>query len=313
MQFDPLIRSLLEQMPKLADLQVWKLSPEKARAEFKKLCTLAEQNMAPIGRIEDIEAQGPDRAIPLRIYTPVAAGGSALPGIVYFHGGGFVLGDLDCFDSICRALADSSLCRVVSVDYRLAPEHPFPAAVDDCFAALKWVEANAAHLGIDPNRVAVAGDSAGGNLAAVVSQMAKAGNGPHIAFQLLIYPITSLRPDSPSSFAFSPALIRAPVINWFYSHYVPQEMEDHSNDPRLSPLQAQDLSGLPPAYIVTAGFDPLHDEAVAYADKLKGAGVKVRHVDYPTMIHGFFSMPSLIPLASEALSAAGEAVREALG
>jgi acetyl esterase len=313
MQFDPLIRSLLEQMPKLADLQVWKLSPEKARAEFKKLCTLAEQNMAPIGRMEDIEAEGPDRAIPLRVYTPVAAGGSALPAVVYFHGGGFVLGDLDCFDYVCRALADSSGCRVVSVDYRLAPEHPFPAAVDDCFAALKWVEANASHLGIDPNRVAIAGDSAGGNLAAVVSQLAKAGNGPHIAFQLLIYPITMLSPDSPSSFAFSPALIRAPAINWFYSHYVPQEMEDHSNDPRLSPLQGDDLSGLPPAYIVTAGFDPLHDEGVAYADKLKGAGVKVRHIDYPTMIHGFFSMPSLIPLAGEALSAAGEAVREAFG
>ncbi len=312
MQFDPLIRSLTEQLPKLADLQVWKLSPERARAEFKKLCSLAERSMAPIGRVEDIEAEGKNGAIPLRIYTPVAAGGSALPAIVYYHGGGFVLGDLDCFDSICRALADSSGCRVVSVDYPLAPEHPFPAAVDESFAALKWIEANASQLGIDPNRLAVAGDSAGGNLAAVVSQMAKSGNEPHIAFQLLIYPITTLRPDSPSSFSFSPSLIRAPATNWFYGHYVPQDMEGHSRDPRLSPLLSDDLSGLPAAYIVTAGFDPLHDEGVAYADKLKGAGVKVRHVDYPTMIHGFFSMPSLIPLASEALSAAGGAVREAL-
>jgi acetyl esterase len=312
MALDPLIRSLTEQLPKLADLQVWKLSPERARVEFKKLCTLAEQNMAPIGRMEDVEAAGANGVIPLRVYTPVAAGGSALPGIVYYHGGGFVLGDLDCFDSICRALADSSGCRVVSVDYPLAPEHPFPAAVENSFAALKWIEANASQLGIDPNRIAVAGDSAGGNLAAVTSQLAKSASGPQIAFQLLFYPITTMRPDSPSSFAFSPSLIRAPAINWFYSHYVPQETEEHSRDPRLSPLLSEDLSGLPPAYIVTAGLDPLHDEGVAYADKLKGAGVKVRHVDYPTMIHGFFSMPSLIPLASEALSAAGGAVREAL-
>ena len=124
--------------------------------------------------------------------------------------------------------------------------------------------------------------------------MAKLENGPHIAFQLLIYPITILRPDSPSSFSFSPSLIRAPAVNWFYSHYVPHETEDHSNDPRLSPLMSEDFSGLPPAYIVTAGFDPLHDEGVAYADKLKSAGVKVRHVDYPTMIHGFFSFAPLL-------------------
>ncbi len=313
MTFDPFIRSLMEQMPKLADLQVWKLSPEQARAEFKKLCTLRDQKMAPIGRMEDIEAVGSDAPIPLRVYTPVAAGGSALPALVYFHGGGFVLGDLDCFDSICRALAESSGCRIVSVDYRLAPEHPFPAAVDDCFAALKWIEANAASLGIDPNRLVVGGDSAGGNLAAVVSQLAKANNGPHIAFQMLIYPITTLRPDSPSIFAFGPNILREPAINWFYSQYVPQESGDHTDDPRISPLQSEDLSGLPPAYIVTAGFDPLHGEGLAYADKLKAAGVKVRHIDYPTMIHGFFSMPGLIPLAGDALGAAGHGLRDALG
>lgn len=316
MQFDPFVRSLFEQLPKLADLQVWKLSVEQARVEFKKLCTLADHKMAPIGRMENVEAEGGDAPIPLRVYTPVAAGGSALPAIVYFHGGGFVLGDLDCFDSICRTLADSSNCRVLSVDYRLAPEHPFPAAVEDCFAALKWIEANAASLGIDPNRLAVAGDSAGGNLAAVLAQGAKANKGPHIGFQLLLYPITRLNADSPSSFAFSPTMLREPAINWFYNHYVPNADDAGSvlsDDPRLSPLKTEDLSGLPPAYIVTAGFDPLHDEGVAYADKLKAAGVKVRHVDYPTMIHGFFSMPSLIPLAGGALSAAGHAVQDALG
>lgn len=310
MQFDPFIQSLFEQMPKLADLKVWQLSPHQAREEFKNLCLMGNQNAAPIGKIENIEAEGPEGPIPLRAYTPVASGGSNLAALVYFHGGGFVLGDLDCYDSVCRGLAESSGCKVISVDYRLAPEHPFPAAVEDCLAAMKWVEANAPALGVDPNRIAVAGDSAGGNLAAVVTQLAKGKGAPHIAFQLLLYPITSLHADLPSVFGFEGNILTQPQINWFYSQYVPHDVE--ASDPRLSPLRAKDLSGLPRAYIVTAGFDPLHDEGVAYADALKGAGVKVRHIDYPTMIHGFFSMQSLIPLASEALAAAGNAVKEGL-
>ena len=311
MQFDPFIQSLFEQIPKLANSKVWQMTPDQARVEFKKLCTMSNSSAAPIGKIENIEAAGPEGPIPLRIYTPVAAGASGLAALIYFHGGGFVLGDLDCYDSVCRALAESSGCRVISVDYRLAPEHPFPAAVDDCFAAAKWIEANAGTLGIDPNRIAVAGDSAGGNLAAVVTQLAKGKSGLHIAFQLLIYPITSLHADLPSNFEFGWNVRSQPQINWFYSQYVPIGIE--SSDPRLSPVRAGDLAGLPPAYIITAGFDPLRDEGVAYADALKAAGVKVRHIDYPTMIHGFFSMQALIPLASEAISAAGNAVRDALG
>jgi len=311
MQFDPFIQSLFEQMPKLANLKIWQMTPDQARAEFRTLCLRANASAAPIGKIENIEASGPDGPIPLRIYTPVAAGASSLAALVYFHGGGFVLGDLDCYDSVCRALAESSGCRVISVDYRLAPEHPFPAAVEDAFASVKWVEDNAGSLGIDPNRIVVAGDSAGGNLAAAVTQMAKAKNAPHVAFQVLIYPITSLHADLPSNFEFGWNVSAQPPINWFYSHYVPSGTQ--SSDPRLSPLRADDLSGLPPAYIVTAGFDPLRDEGIAYVDALKGANVKVRHVDYPTMIHGFFSMQGMIPLASEAIAAAGSAVKEALG
>jgi acetyl esterase len=286
------------------------MSPDQAREEFKTLCLMSAQNPAPIGKIENIEAEGPEGPIPLRVYTPVAAGSSSLAAIVYFHGGGFVLGDLDCYDAICRGLAESSGCKVISVDYRLAPEHPFPAAIEDCLAALKWVEKHASDLSVDPNRIAVAGDSAGGNLAAAVTQQSKGKGGTHIAFQLLLYPITSLHADLPSNFAFAGNVLTQPPVNWFYSQYVPHDAD--SSDPRLSPLRAKDLSGLPPAYIVTAGFDPLHDEGVAYADALKGAGVKVRHIDYPTMIHGFFSLQSLIPLATEALSAAGNAVKDAL-
>jgi acetyl esterase len=310
MQSDPFIKSLFKEMPKLANLKVWELSPVQARAEFKMLCALAVGNLAPIGKIETIEAETGERIIPLRIYTPVAAGGSALPAVIYFHGGGFVLGDLDCYDSVCRALANESGCRVISVAYRLAPEHKFPAAVEDCLAAVKWVEAKAPNLGVDPNRIAVAGDSAGGNLAAVVTQLTKGKGGPHIAYQLLIYPITALHWDSPSAYAFSGIFLNQPRVNWFYKQYVPEDID--ASDPRISPLAAEDFSGLPPAYIVSAGFDALHDEGIAYGDRLKAAGVKVRHVDYPTMIHGFFSLPAFIPLASEALAAAGAALREAL-
>lgn len=310
MPLDPVIQAIFDQMPHLADYQMWRMTPKEAREEFKKLCQFANPNAAAIGKTEHAEAEGPGGPIPLRVYTPVAAGGGGLPAIVFFHGGGFVLGDLDCYDPLCRALANESGCRVVSVDYRLAPEHPFPAAVEDSFAALTWIEANAAKLGIDPNQIFVAGDSAGGNLAAVVSLLAKE-KGPRIGFQLLIYPVTSIRHDTPSARNFgSGYMLNQPTIHWFHGHYVPKDAEP--NDFRLTPLNAPDHSGLPPAYIVTAGFDPLRDEGAAYAEKLKAAGVPVTHIDYPTMIHGFFSMLGLVSLAPEAVAAAGQAIKDAL-
>ncbi|MCH8858502.1 MAG: alpha/beta hydrolase [Proteobacteria bacterium] len=221
------------------------------------------------------------------------------------------VGDLDCTDPLCRTLANESGCKVISVDYRLAPEHPFPAAVEDGYAALKWIEANGPSLGIDPNRIAVAGDSAGGNLAAVTCLTAKEKGGPHIAFQLLIYPQTSMRHGSASAKAFGTGyMLNQPTLDWFYGHYVPKGA--NPDDARLSPLNAEDLSGLPPAYVVTAGFDPLRDEGGAYAAKLKQAGVTVTHIDYPTMIHGFFNMQGLVPLAPEAIGAAARAVKDAL-
>jgi acetyl esterase len=311
MPLDPVIQALFQQMPQLASYPMWEKTPAQARLEFKALCQIADPKAAAIGKTEDIAAPGPAGPIPLRIYTPVAAGGAALPAILYFHGGGFVVGDLDCYDGLCRALANESGCRVISVDYRLAPEHPFPAAVEDCFAAAKWVEENAPDLGVDPNRLAVAGDSAGGNLAAVICLLAKENKAtPSIAFQLLIYPTTRFGAGHSTRPFGSGYFLDNRSIDWFRNHYLPKHAD--RLDPRLSPLEAKDMSGLAPAYIVTAGFDPLRDEAIAYAEKLKQAGVKVSQVDYPTMIHGFFSMQGLVPLSTEAIAAAAHAVRDAM-
>jgi acetyl esterase len=310
MALDPVIKALFEQMPDLAHYPIWEKTPAEARIEVKEFSDLANPKNIPIGKTESVEAPGPAGPILLRIYTPVAAGAGVIPAIVYFHGGGFVVGDLDTGDALCRMLANDSQCRVVSVDYRLAPEHKFPAAVEDCFAAAKWVEENATALGIDPNLLAVAGDSAGANLAAVVAQLAKSSNGvPHIGYQLLIYPATRIGAEAERQ-QMQGYILDQRTLAWFHGHYLPEQYD--RSDPRISPLEATDLKSLPPAYIMTAGFDPLREEGIAYAEKLRDAGVAVTHVDYPSMVHGFLSMPAFIPLASEAIGVAARAVREAL-
>jgi acetyl esterase len=306
---DPMIEALLQRVPQLTSYAIWEKTPAEAREDFRRFSEFAAPKDLPIGKVENLSAG----TIPLRSYTPIAGGTEALPAIIYFHGGGFVLGDLDSYDALCRTLANESGCRVISVDYRLAPEHPFPAAVEDGFAALQWIESHAADLPVDANRIAVAGDSAGGNLAAVVCQKAKENrSSPEIAFQILIYPALRLIPQRHAAGeeieAAFPLDLRA--MNWFQSLYVPQDADPA--DPRLCPLEARDLTGLPPAYIVTAGLDPLRSDAIAYAERLKQAGVSATHVDYPGMIHGFFSMQGLIPLATAAIAAAAHAAQQAL-
>jgi acetyl esterase len=308
MALDVNIRAILDQMaamqlPKLTDL-----APAAARAAMRS--SIFRGGDAPIGRVDDIFCPGPAGNIALRVYTPVGKGDETLKGLVFFHGGGFVIGDLDTHDDLCRMLSNESGCRVVSVDYRLAPEAPFPAAVEDCTAATKWVSANARQLGI-AEPIAVGGDSAGGNLAAVVAQLAKT-DGPRIAFQLLIYPVTQLgQPDMPSMRENEKGyFLEKQSMDWFTRLYCPDAA--HRADPRLSPLLQKDLSGLPAAYVITAGFDPLRDEGKAYADRLDEAGVPVTYVNYPGMIHGFFSMRSFIPKAREAVAAAAAAVRAGL-
>lgn len=309
---DPMIQALLDHVPQIGSYAIWERAPAEAREDFRRFCQFAAPHDLPIGKVENLTAG----TIPLRSYTPIAGGTGMLPAIIYFHGGGFVLGDLDSYDALCRTLANESNCRVIAVDYRLAPEHPFPAAIEDSFAAVQWVEDHAAELLVDANHMAVAGDSAGGNLAALVCQKAKENKGaPHIAYQLLIYPVLALsaRPLDCAEAGELPEMgfpLDPRALRWFQRYYVPDGV--YPADARLSPLSAGDLSGLPAAYIITAGLDPLRDDAISYAERLKQAGVSAVQIDYPTMIHGFFSMQGLIPLATEAIAAAARATQRAL-
>jgi acetyl esterase len=310
MTLDPIVKGLLDQMAANPMPKLWEVTPAQGRELYRTMAAALEPQGIAIGKIENVSMPGPAGEIKLRVYTPVAGGSTAIPALVYFHGGGFVIGDLDTHDALCRTLANETAARVVAVDYRLAPENKFPAAADDCFAAVKWVEQNAAKLGVDPNRIAVAGDSAGGNLSAVVSMMAKQKGGPRIVFQLLIYPTTQARAKTESMKAFAEGyFLEKPTMDWFFDQYLPAEVD--LNDWRVSPLAAPDLSGLPRAYIVTAGFDPLKDEGKAFADKLNHAGVAAVYVDYPTMVHGFFNMSGVVPTAREAIADAAKAMRKA--
>jgi len=308
MALDISVRALLDQMKALALPKVWELAPAAARAAMKSRILSGKET--PSGPIRTFTIPGPAHDIALRSYTPLGAKDAMLPGLVFFHGGGFALGDLDTHDDLCRHIANGSGCRVVSVDYRLAPEHPFPAGVEDCYAATKWVAEHAAEIGIG-GPLAVGGDSAGGNLAAVVAQLAKT-QGPALAFQLLIYPVTQLGgPELPSMEENAKGyFLERESMQWYTRMYCPDAAL--LADPRMSPLRAKDLSGLPPAYVVTAGFDPLRDEGKAYADKLDAAGVPVTYVNYPGMVHGFFSLRGLIPKAREAVAAASAALKAAL-
>jgi acetyl esterase len=257
-----------------------------------------------IASVTEQQIPGPNGPIPVRVYRP--AGDSPKPVVVYYHGGGWVLGSLETHDGTCRRLADGADAVVVSVDYRMGPEDRFPAAVDDSYAALQWVTVNAAELGADPTRLAVAGDSAGGNLAAVMSQLARDG-GPAIRFQLLIYPVTDHEFTSVSMEENAEGYyLTRDAMRWFYDHYLNDPAE--GDDPRVSPLRNADLSGLPPAFVLTAEYDPLRDQGIAYADALRGAGNTVAMTMYEGLFHGFFSMFDFIDAGKAAFDDAIAAV-----
>jgi acetyl esterase len=309
MAVDPQVQVLLDMLAAAGGPRFIELSPAEAREWFDKLRRPFE---VPIGQITDRAIPSPAGDIPVRLYTPVdTAPGAEFPVLVYFHGGGWVVGSIDSHDPVCRSLANASGCKIISVDYRLAPEHPWPAAPDDCFAAVQWVAANATALGVDARRLAVGGDSAGGNLSAAVTRRSRTARGPHIAFQLLIYPALDASMGLPSMTQNATGyFLEKPGMEWFYGHYIP----DHADvmNPDISPLHADDLSGLPPAYVVTAEYDPLRDEGRLYAEKLKAAGVPVEYVNYPSMIHGFFGFQAGVDASRDAVKQAGQALAKAL-
>jgi acetyl esterase len=309
---DPLTKAFLDQMAAVPGPKMWELAPGEAREAFNAMMQIVGPKDVPIGKVQNLTMPGPGGEIALRSYTPVAAKGENLPTLVFFHGGGYVIGNLDAIDGLCRMFANDACVRIISVDYRLAPESKFPAAVDDAYAALHWIEANAANLGVDANRLAVGGDSAGGGLAAVVCQVAKERGGPKLAFQMLLFPVTQIGSETKSLREFAQGFfLERATLDWFYNHYLPADAD--RADPRISPLLAKDVSGLPPAYVMLGGYDPLHDEGLAYAEKLRGAGVAVTVADYPDLVHDFIYMQAVLPQAPEAVKQAAAALKAALG
>lgn len=307
MPLDPQARAVLDRIAALGLPPAYTLSPEGARAQAE--ITRAPVQGEPVANVEDRTVPGPEREIPVRIYTPEGTG--SFGALVFYHGGGWVVGTLDGSDATCRALCNAAGCVVVSVDYRLAPETKFPGPVEDCYAATAWVAANAAAIGVDPNRIAIGGISAGGNLAAGVALMARDRGGPAIRHQMLVVPVVERRFDTPSytEKAEGYGLTRA-AMQWYWDHYL-RDGADAAN-PYAAPLRAANLAGLPPAHVLTAEYDPLSSEGEAYARALKAAGVPVEFTCYDGMTHGFFSMAAVIDKGRRALDDAAAAIRTAL-
>jgi acetyl esterase len=304
----PQVQTLLDAMAQMGLPELTSLSPVEARQMYK--AQAAMELTEDVDRVDDRHVPADTGDIPVRVYTPAEAIGADHGVVVWFHGGGWVIGDLDTAEASCRALANRSGCVVVSVDYRLAPEHPAPAALDDCLAALAWTVENAELLGVDASRVAVGGDSAGGNLAALVCQRVRDDYGPDIDFQLLVYPAVDLTLSQPSVDENGEGyFLTKASMEWFVESYLG---EGDPKDPAVSPAFAADLSGLPRALVITAEFDPLRDEGEAYAAGLRAAGVETEHRRYAGQIHGFFSMATMLDDGREAVDLAGRALRAAL-
>ena len=310
MQLHPQMKAILDQAAAAGGQPFHKMTPVEARKAITAL--LEPFNSAPekVAKSEKRTIPGPGGQIPVQIYTP--EGKAPFPVLVYFHGGGWTVGEIASWDSFCRSLCNASGCVTVSVDYRLAPEHKFPAGPEDCYAATDWVAKNAASLGGDPARVAVGGDSAGGNLAAAVSLMARDRGGPKIGFQLLIYPATDAGLDTPSQKQFQDDgyILSKQDMVWFWDHYLNGD-KDKTN-PYACPAEASSLRGLPPALVVTAGFDPLRDEGETYAARLQEAGVKAECIRYEGVTHGFVLMAAVLDEARKSIADMGAALKAGL-
>jgi acetyl esterase len=307
MPLHPQTQAVLDEFAKAGDFDMTTLPPAAMRQLYTQMSAVRSE--VPIGSVTDRTVPGPAGAIPVRIYTPASNGTGA--GLAYFHGGGFVIGDLGTHDGTCRALANASGCTIVSIDYRLAPENKYPAAAEDCYAGLRWLAEHGSEIGVDTQRLAVAGDSAGGNLAAVVALLARERRGPALRMQLLIYPVTDHRFDTASYRDNGEGyFLTTKQMKWFWDHYL--ERAEQGDEPIASPMRAKDLAGLPPALVLTAEYDPLRDEGEAYAARLREAGVPTELRRYDGQIHGFFSMFEALDDGRAAVDHAGAALRRAL-
>lgn len=288
------------------------MDPIEARDLYLRGRVVLQPEPPAVAEMREITIPGPAGAMPARLYRGSGAPSKGARGLIYFHGGGWVFGNLDTHDVPCRQIANAAECIVISVDYRLAPEHKFPAAVDDAVAATRWIGANAASLGIDPARLAIGGDSAGGNLAIVAALEARDNAGPKLAYQLLIYPATDMTGELPSHKQFTEGL---PLVHitmcWFRDLYLRGEQD--WRDWRASPLFAKSFAGLPPAYVLLASHDPLRSEGQAYAEQLSAAGIAAEWRCLPGQIHGFATMGKLIKAAEPAVVEAARAMKKALG
>src|SRR6185437_12316072 len=307
-------KRLLDMLAVAHPVDVAQLTPAKLRDDMLRLARLVGVRNVMVAAVEDRSIAAPQGPMRIRVYSPRLPPGASSdrhPGLLYFHGGMGVSGSLESYDGLCRTLANESGCRVISVDYRLAPEHPFPSAVDDAWFAGQWVAQHAEELGLDRDRIAIGGDSAGGTLAAVFCQLAREHGGPQFRLQLLLCPVTDLRARSASHRHYGSGYSVDPgVFDWARTLYCGPEAD--LTDPRISPLLAADLTNLPPALIHTAEFDPMHDEGEAYARALERSGVTVRYSCHEGMIHNFYCMAGVIAQGKAAIAAVGAELRGAL-
>jgi acetyl esterase len=310
MPLDPQAQELLREMEEAGTPPFEEMTVMQARQTAATAFASLQGEPEDVAAVADRFVTGPTADIPVRIYTPQGHG--PFPALVYFHGSGWVILNIDACDTAVRALANRTRCVVVSVNYQKAPEHKFPVPFDDAFAATRWVVDHASELGIDPELVGVAGDSAGGNLAAAVCLKARDEGAPALAYQLLVYPATDYGWDKPSAIENEEGyLLQRASMRWFWGHYLTSDSE--GANPYVSPLRAPSLAGLPPAFVITAEFDPLRDDGRLYADRLHEAGVPVKYRCYDGMIHGFFWMLGALDQARSLMNEVGQEVRQALG
>jgi len=311
---DPATRGLLDKIAAAGIPPMNELGPEAARQAMLD-GRVNDVDPPPVAEVSDQTINGPGGGIALRIYRPRAASAGQLGALLYFHGGGFVIGDLDTHDILCRQLCAGGGVIVIAVDYRLAPEHPYPAAVDDALAAFSWLCEHAADIGADPQRLAVCGDSAGGTLAAIVARHAR-DVGTHLRAQLLLYPVTDLAGSYPSHEEHSHTYpIPTQVLDWFWSAYLGVDWKNDSalrRDPNVSPLHGQRFDELAPAFVLTAGLDPLRDEGDAYAKRLAAAGVETTQLCAMGTVHGFLRLGRLLPATGDAIAATAGYLRTRL-